>query len=630
MLDDLKKIYESKLKSIKSQICELDDKIISESFETIMRGICHKNNDVNLEIMKVGLCFAEAVKSPEDNLILIEQHLQFIKETAGYILNYDVWDNELKQEALNCIMDVTSLIIIQTAKIVIDIYKQELYKTFALQKIAENISIQLRNVLNTQISFIANISHDMKTPLHSIIGYLTVLKSDKNLPSDKVKFVENALVSAEILLNLVNDVLDAAKVTVGEIEIVKEPFWLSDVVRDIYEIFYPLVEEKGLKFKTEYSPIPYQIISDKRRITQIVMNLISNSLKFTEKGYILLAVRIQGDHLIIEVEDTGIGIPKDKIPEIFKPFYQTRSDYGKFGAGLGLFIVKTLVNKMGGTISVDSELGKGTKITISFKVEFHEPEVINEVVGKSLCIIYGKSLESIIVNLKVQLEAVGAKTYIFTNISQFLQLLFKSEISIEYLMLVEPLENFMKACQLSAIVKNFNNNIKILAVTEHCPKQCKETYMDMSVSKIPSLEIICEFIRNLGKTHVISTNPINILVVDDEPFNREVLVMNIKNIFKNAIIDTAVNGAEAVEKILQKKYDVVFMDLRMPVLDGLKACRLIRKKNIKTPIYLLTADVIKTTYKEAEEAGATGVLPKPMRVDKIKEILNLVQKNHYD
>ena len=631
MLENIREIYKKKIEVIKNHFCNLDSSMILESFDTITNRLCYGTGNIDIEVTKIGMCFAEIVKDPEDTLMLLEQHLKFLKETTYHIISYDIWNSETKQEIFACIMDVTTLIIMQTAKIVIDIYKQELYKTSALQKITENISKQLESVINTQINFLANISHDMKTPLHSIIGYLTILKSDKSLPSDKAKLVENAIVSAEVLLNLVNDVLDAAKVTVGEIEIIEEPFWLSDVIRDVYEIFYPLIEEKGLKFKTSYSPVPFQIVSDKRKITQIIMNLVSNSLKFTEKGYIYLSAKVHNNYLIIEVEDTGIGIPKDKISEIFKPFYQTKQNHAKSGTGLGLFIVKTIVNKLGGSIEVDSEPGKGTKITIHIEIKVHEPNMIKELNGKSFCIVCGEELKDIMINLKMQLEAVGAKAYLFSNISQFLQFLFKDKISIEYLILVEPFENFIRACQIAAIVKNFNMRIKCLAVTEHCTRLCKETYIDTSISKIPSLEVIYRFVKNSSKPHADLTGVINVLVVDDEPFNREVLVMNIKNIFKNAVIDTASNGAEAVNKILNNTYDIVFMDLRMPVLDGLKACKIIREKNIKVPIYLLTADVIKTTYKKAEEAGATGVLPKPMKIDKIKKILiSVMEKKQHE
>ncbi len=628
MIDSIKNLYRERILAIKNLLNKLDDTAVMESFNNIADGMCYAADvDIDKETRKMGMYFSEVVIEPEDSVVLLEQHFHFIKDAALLILNFNKESFDVKQEILLCLINVIGAIILNTAKIITGIYKQELHKISALQKITESISNQLKSVLDTQVNFIANISHDMKTPLHSIIGYLMVLKSDKSLPSEKVRIVENAIISAEMLLSLVNDVLDAAKVTVGEIELVEEPFWLSDVIRDTYEIFHPLVKEKGLEFKVRYSSVPYQIIADKRRIFQIIMNLVSNSLKFTDSGYIYLDARIERDHLIIDVEDTGRGIPEEEIEHIFKPFYQVEDNHAKRGSGLGLYIVRTLIRKMKGQIYVKSKVGEGTKITVKIKVKLHRPDFVDNLFGETFCIVCGSSVKNMLMNLKMQLESVGANVYLFSNLSQFFYSLFKDEISVKYLILVEPFENFIRACQIAAIVKNYDRNVKCLAVTEHCVRQCEENPIDVSLGRIPSVGDVQSFIMKSGQEGV-KLEKLKVLVVDDEPFNREVLVMNIKNLVKNAVVDVAVNGEDAIDKATNKDYDVIFMDLRMPVLDGLTACSIIRKRDRKTPIYILTADVIKSTFEEALQVGATGVLPKPLKVERLKEVLaSIVRKS---
>ena len=214
---------------------------------------------------------------------------------------------------------------------------------------------------------VANISHELRTPLTSIIGFIKGILDGVISQSEEKKYLSIAYEEANRLKDLTKDIVDIAKLESGSTKLNKEHFILNDLAKDVYVEMEELVKEKNLKLILEEKNENIETFADKAKIRQVLINVINNSVKYTEKGYIKFIISKENDKAKVVVKDTGIGIQKDKISYLFNKFY-TANDYGSAtgGAGLGLNIVKSIIDMHEGTVDIDSTVGKGTKVTIIF------------------------------------------------------------------------------------------------------------------------------------------------------------------------------------------------------------------------------------------------------------------------
>lgn len=220
--------------------------------------------------------------------------------------------------------------------------------------------------------FLATMSHEIRTPLNGIIGVASLLERETFSPP-VAELLETLHASSSALLSVVNDILDYSKLEAGELQVEKREFFIRDLLAEIVTAFRPLAEGKGLRLDLEIDPgLPASIVSDRHRIRQILFNLASNAIKFTRRGWIALRARPENeDNIIVEVEDTGIGIAEAALPRVFRPFSQadasTTREYG--GTGLGLAIVSSLTGMLGGQVSVKSVVDKGTRFRVSLPLD---------------------------------------------------------------------------------------------------------------------------------------------------------------------------------------------------------------------------------------------------------------------
>lgn len=219
----------------------------------------------------------------------------------------------------------------------------------------------------TKSEFLANISHDLRTPLNGILGYAQILARDAALDERTLNAVSIIEKSGNHLLNLINDILDLSRIEADKLHLDCEPFYLGSFLDDIADMVSLQARQKGLQILVDFSDdLPPVVVGDEKRLRQVLLNLLNNAVKFTDKGHVRLSARIEGDAFHVEVEDTGIGIPEDELEAIFLPFRQlTKHIQSEEGTGLGLAIVKRLVTMMDGEVTVESTPGEGSRFSLN-------------------------------------------------------------------------------------------------------------------------------------------------------------------------------------------------------------------------------------------------------------------------
>lgn len=387
------------------------------------------------------------------------------------------------------------------------------------------------NTIKSQ--FLANMSHEIRTPLNGIIGYLTLIEQKAYEDTNEMgQFVNNARKSAESLLDIINNILDLSKIESGKFELVEKNFDLSEVINEAISLVKVRAKEKGVKISTQIElGTPVDLIGDPVRIRQIYVNLLGNAIKFTENGEVKIFVKKNstdenGVSIYSYVSDTGMGIAKDKLNELFKRFSQVDSSATRKvgGSGLGLVISREFVNMMNGEIGVDSEVGKGTKFYFTIKVK--EQEVKNESKTKVFSRIYNLSeeeedahtkedikkelkqerakfkillAEDNLINQKVAIRILNDAGYQVDSVINGLQAIEKVKNGFFDLILMDvqmPEMDGLTATQEIRKLESDKSNIPIIAITAHALMGDKEKCLSMGMNDYITKPIISENLIN--------------------------------------------------------------------------------------------------------------------------------------
>lgn len=361
--------------------------------------------------------------------------------------------------------------------------------------------------------FLANMSHEIRTPMNSILGFINLVLDSNTISNTNLNYLKTASTSAQNLLEIINDILDISKLEAGKLSIEESDFDLPDLINECIATFKPLASSKELDLRVKISPeMECWLVGDKLRIKQVIINMISNAIKFTHQGYIeVLISKISANNYSITINDTGIGIPEKHLETLFSPFNQvddsTAREYG--GTGLGTTISKELITLMSGNITVSSEVGHGSSFVIT------------------LPLIVGTKIE----------EKITYKPPVYNTTS--------------------------------------------------------------------------------NKDH-------SILIVDDVIENLSLVEIRLKK--QGYKITTATDGNQALSLYNKQDFDIILMDVHMPVMDGLKATKEIRnieeQSTKHTPIIALTASVMESENRECFEAGMDYVIAKPINFNELSEVLH--------
>lgn len=443
--------------------------------------------------------------------------------------------------------------------------------------------------------FLAKISHEMRTPLTPIIGYSKLLL--KEYPNSEIKDKLDIIHTSGVkLLNFTNELLDFSKIESGKVDLNFESFSVKELFQDIFYEHNSLAVTKNLKFEIKYDKNDITIYSDKMKIYEIVKNLIHNAIKYTNKGFVFCEVNVNSNFLNFSVYDSGIGISKDHLEYIFESFGQINKHSS--GAGLGLSITKKLVKILKGTITVESKVMVGTTFNVSIPIEVFEKK------NENFSVILTKLLNSNNPSIK----------------SILLKSILKFPIRLKSLKEAYKKQNVEQIREINHLILGTYGNLNLTLIYDISKKISEE------LKKNPiSFDTILYYIEELERmTHTIdyndlfnmylqfNTKQIKILIAEDVEENRDFL----KAVLESPLISVTCveHGLNALKAMKEKKFDVVFLDIHMPVMDGLQTISHIKaNEELKnTPVIALTAQAIIGDKEKYLPYGFDGYITKPI------------------
>lgn len=522
--------------------------------------------------------------------------------------------------------------------------------------------------------FLSNMSHEIRTPLNAIVGFSDCILEDKTL-EDAKNDAKDIKLASENLLEIVNGILDISKIEADKMEIVETEYNPVEVFDNVAKLVKPRIGDKPIELNVKFAPdIPYKVFGDGGKLRQIITNILTNAIKYTEEGSVSFFINClnEGDYtkFVISVEDTGRGIKPEQIDKLFTKFQRLDEDKNTTleGTGLGLAITKRFVEMLGGKIVVQSKYGEGSKFTVYIKqkiITLNKPddveaqELINTMQIKLFDFTNSKVLvvDDNKVNIKVALKLLSNYGIEADSCESGFAAIEKLKSGNTYdLILLDDMMPKMSGVEtLKHIRECVIYDIPVVALTANALSGMKEKYLSSGfddylakpIEKNELYRILLTYLNDkLNKK--INKNDIGlndeseslkpklkeealikktVLVVDDNKINIKIAEKLLSH-YDFLVIDSALSGKEAIEKVRKNNYDLVFMDIMMPEMDGVETLHKLRDLGYEKPVVTLTADAVEGSREKYLSEGFSEYLSKPVSTKDMDYIINkYIKKN---
>lgn len=665
LLDDQKNTIESQQREVESNRQELS--LLEQQLTGIQstleesEGRLAENSAALIEKEKI---LAEKEAFIESYSQRIERNLRRLEDQERSIAEHEQQISQQDQvlmkqvstiENQRFILIAAAVILLLVVTLIIIIFRGYRSKhRLALQLEGKSLELGVANEKLVQVTeaksrFLSAMSHEIRTPMNGVIGMAELLEGTE-LSNQQSEYVSLIIKSADTLLGLINDILDFSKIEAGRLDLESIAFNLRDILGDTLQTLALRANEKKLELTFHIPPnIPDRLIGDPLRLRQILVNLVGNAIKFTESGEVAVDLLLQSStddrvDLLFEVRDTGIGITESQQSKVFKAFDQadssTTRQFG--GTGLGLSIARQLAEMMGGSMTVSSKLGEGSKF--SFSAHFHlsdEPQPVSldpgALKGLRALVVDDNStnrmiLEELLINWGLSVCAVDGGEKALNEIDQAKQN--GDSFSIALLDVMMPnMDGFEVAARIRQRPEQAET--RILMLTSAGRSNTEEICQRLDISRVllkpvKQSDLQRAITDSLGVTtaagqsnraeQAVSAAQVRrILLVEDNPVNLKVAMELLRN--RGHSIEVARNGAEAVSATAKQTFDVVLMDVHMPVMDGLSATRIIRDRERAegkhVPIIALTAGATVEDRENSIAAGMNDFVSKPFRSEEL-------------